>query len=303
MPNRLEGVVPAVFTPMHEDGSLNLVRVGPIVEHLRNDGVSGLYVCGGTGEGASLTTDERMATAEAYVNTSDRTLPVIVHVGHNSLAEARKLAAHAQEIGADGISAMPPSVYTIDSVGQLVLCLTEIASAAPKLPFYYYHIPSLTGVDFDMVEVLRQCADRIPNLAGAKYSKPTVHEFQECLELRDRRLTIMFGCDEMLLSALAVGASAAVGSTYNFATPLYLRVMDAFARGDLEEAQRYQSYSVRMARVLYRYRGIPAFKASMRLIDVDCGPTRLPLVALTPSESEDLQKELDEIGFFEWGRS
>ena len=55
----IEGIVPAVFTPMHPDGSLNLALVPRIVEHLIHEGASALYVCGSTGEGPSLTTEER----------------------------------------------------------------------------------------------------------------------------------------------------------------------------------------------------------------------------------------------------
>ncbi|NBR49409.1 N-acetylneuraminate lyase, partial [bacterium] len=75
----------ATFTPMRDDGSLNLEVVGAVVDHLLNDGIVGLYVCGTTGEGHALTVAERRLVAEAYIEASDGRLPVIVHVGHNSL--------------------------------------------------------------------------------------------------------------------------------------------------------------------------------------------------------------------------
>ena len=88
----IEGIVPAVFTPMQPDGSLNLERIPDIVEHLIGEGVNALYVCGSTGEGPSLTTEERMDVAEAYLRTVAGRLPVIVQVGHDSLKQARGLA-------------------------------------------------------------------------------------------------------------------------------------------------------------------------------------------------------------------
>jgi N-acetylneuraminate lyase len=300
MKYQLSGLVAATFTPMRPDGSLNLAMAKPIVEHLIRSGVSGLYVCGSTGEGPLLTNDERKATAAAYVEATAGRLPVVVQVGHSSMFEARQLAAHAQEIGANATSAVAPYYFKPNSVGSLVDCLAEIAGGAPKLPFYYYHIPALSGVDVDAVELLRKVPAKIPNFAGIKYTAPTTDEFQTLLEMQDDHYCILFGRDEMLLSGLAVGAQGAVGSTYNFATPLYNRVIAAYKRGDVEEARRWQSRAVAMVRILLRYRGHAGLKATMSLLGLDCGPNRLPVVTLKPEEAEKMRLELDTLGFFPW---
>jgi N-acetylneuraminate lyase len=294
------GLFAAVFTPMYPDGSVNPAQIQPLVDYMVGAQISGLYVCGSTGEGPSLSSDERRTVAAAYVEASAGKLPVIVQVGHNSLAEARALASHTQAIGADAISALPPSYFKFRSVETLIDCLSEIASAATNLPFFYYHIPSMTGMDFDMVEFLRLGCERLPNLAGIKYSEPSIDEYQSCLRFANHRFSILFGCDEMLLSALSVGAAGAVGSTYNFAGPLYNRIIKAFGRGDLTEAQKYQALAVEMIRILSRYRGQPAFKAAMKLVGVDCGPSRLSLKTLRAEEVKAMEAELDEIGFFDW---
>jgi N-acetylneuraminate lyase len=300
MKYQLSGLVAATFTPMRPDGSLNLSMAKPIVEHLIVSGVSGLYVCGSTGEGPLLTNDERKATAAAYVEATAGRLPVVVQVGHSSMFEARQLAAHAQEIGANATSAVAPYYFKPNSVGSLVDCLAEIAGGAPKLPFYYYHIPALSGVDVDAVELLRKVPAKIPNFAGIKYTAPTTDEFQTLLEMQDDHYCILFGRDEMLLSGLAVGAQGAVGSTYNFAAPLYNRVIAAYKRGDVEEARRWQSRAVAMVRILLRYRGHAGLKATMSLLGLDCGPNRLPVVTLKPEEVEKMRLELDTLGFFPW---
>ena len=300
MQDGFTGLFAAVFTPMCGDGSLNLTQIQPIVDYLLRAQISGLYVCGSTGEGPSLSSEERRAVAAEYVKAAAGKLPVIVQVGHNSLTEACALASHAQAIGADAISALPPSYFKFSSLETLIDCLNEISSAATNLPFFYYHIPCLTGMDFDMAEFLRRACKCLPNLAGIKYSNTAIHEYQACLRFEPQRLSILFGYDEMLLSALAVGAAGAVGSTYNFAGPLYNRIIKAFKNGDLTEAQRCQALSVDMIRILSRYRGQPAFKATMKLIGFDCGPNRLPLETLTPQELKTMKSELDEIGFFDW---
>ena len=248
MTNALTGLIAATYTPMDAQARLCLDKVPPMVDQLIAEGVTGLYVCGTTGEGMSLTGTERQSVAEAFVKAAAGRVPVIVQVGHNSTAEAAQLAAHAHKIGADMISATAPSYFKVSKVTLLTDCMAEIAAGAPQLPFYYYHIPTLTGADLDMVTFLEQAGARIPNLAGLKYTCPTVHEFQACQEAAGGRFDILWGTDEMLLSALVVGARGAVGSTYNIAAPLYRRLIDAFQAGDLEQARRLQWLSANMVR-------------------------------------------------------
>jgi N-acetylneuraminate lyase len=104
----------------------------------------------------------------------------------------------------------------------------------------------------------------------------------------------------MMLSGLAVGVNGAVGSTYNFAAPLYRRLIDAFGRCDVDEARRCQGLAVAMVRAIVHYRFHAGLKATMSLIGLDCGPTRLPTLALNPQELASMRRELDAIGFFQW---
>ncbi len=299
---RCKGLIAAVFTPMKQDGTLNLDMVPTIAEHLITDGIRGFYVCGTTGEGPLLSSEERRAVAQAYVAAAAGRVPVIVQVGHNSLTEARGLALHAGEIGADAIAAVAPMYFGPESTEVLIDCLSEIASVVPDLPLFYYHIPALTGVQVDALDLLGQAEQRLPSLVGIKYSALAVHEYQACLNFGQGRYTVLFGCDEMLLSGLTVGAPGAVGSGFNFAAPLFIAIIEAFERGDRQEARRLQGLSVRMSRLLYRYRGQPAFKATMGLLGLDCGPNRLPLKTLSHEEIQSMKRELEEIGFFDWAR-
>lgn len=299
---RLTGLVAAAFTPMHGDGSLNLKQAGPVVDRLAEEGVSAIYVCGSTGEGPLLTTEEREAVCEAYVAAARGRLPVVVHAGHSSLAEARRLAAHAQQAGADAISAVPPFYFKPDSLDLLVDCLAEIASAAPRLPFYYYHIPELTGVEADVVELLRRAGNELPGLAGIKYTSATLDVQQALCAVDGGRFDVLHGRDEMLLAGLATGIRGAIGSTYNFAAPLYRRLMAAFDRGDLREARRCQAQSVTMTHTIFACGGQAGLKAAMNLVGPDCGPTRLPLAPLGPTQLERLKTQLEAIGFFDYAR-
>ena len=99
---------------------------------------------------------------------------------------------------------------------------------APGVPFYFYDIPSMTGVRFSMPDFLDVAVTRIPTLAGLKFSNPDLMSFQRCLHSQGGRFDVPFGMDEFLLAALAVGGIGGVGSSYNFAAPIYRRMIAAF---------------------------------------------------------------------------
>ncbi|MDE2957647.1 MAG: dihydrodipicolinate synthase family protein [Bacteroidota bacterium] len=297
---RLPGLTPAAFTPMHVDGQLNLDAIGDVVDFLVTEGVSALFVLGSTGEGLSLITQERHQVAKAFVEASAGRLPVVVHVGHSSLEEACRLARHAQYIGADAISAVAPFYFKPETPELLAACLARIAGGAPELPFYYYHIPAFTGVDTDLPLLARLCSDQLPTFTGIKFSDTRL---QACFAVRSQTPPpdVLFGVDEMLLSAWAVGIRGAVGTTYNFAAPLYRRMIACYQQGDLDTARTLQAHAAAAIEVILRTCGRTGFKALMGVLGVDCGPSRLPLGS--SRNIRQMTSALESIGFFEWGRA
>ena len=300
IPSHISGLLSAPFTPMYPDGTINFSKVPDVVNLLIDNKVKGMFVCGSTGEGPSLTTEERKQLAEAFVKAADKRLLVFVHVGHNSITEARQLAEHAQQIGADCISATPSTYFKVDSIDLLVQCLQEIAKGAPSLPLYYYNIPALTGISLDMVKLLEKAGEAIPSFAGIKYTAPLIHDYQACVNFSNNKYDILYGTDEMLLGALATGARGFIGSTYNFVAPLYNAIMEEFKKGNVKEAQRLQYISVEMVRVIVKYGGLRAQKAMMKLIGFDLGNVRYPLAPFKEHEYKLLETDLRSIGFFDW---
>ncbi|MEI9893294.1 MAG: dihydrodipicolinate synthase family protein [Chthoniobacter sp.] len=236
-PTPLTGLVAAPYTPFHADGSLNLPVIDQLAASLVANGVTGAFVCGTTGEGVSLTVEERQQVAERWQQAAGSQLRVIVHVGHTSLADARSLAAHAEKIGAHGVGCLAPFFFKPATIEDLAGFCAEVAAAAPALPFYYYQIPSMTGVSLSAADFLRAAAPRIPNLAGVKFTFENLMDFAECVRLEGGRYDIVFGRDEILVAGLALGARGAIGSTYNFLAPIFHEVIAAFEKGDLARAR------------------------------------------------------------------
>lgn len=296
---KVQGLIAAAFTPFHEDGSINYSLIPALVDKLVADGLRGIFVCGSNGEGPNMTTAERMEVAAAFTKAANKRLLIFVHVGHSSIAEARQLAAHAQQIGADAISAVAAFYFKPTSVQNLADSMAQIAAAAPELPFYYYHIPHLTGVGMDMIQFLEIAGPAIPNLAGIKYTATTLQEYQACLQYQGGKYDILYGLDEMLLPAMAVGAKGAIGSTYTFAAPLYLQTMEAFRKGDMERARSLHAYMVEVIRILVKYPPIPGQKAIMQMLGWDLGPCRLPLTTFPEAAYLKFRDELAALSFFD----
>jgi N-acetylneuraminate lyase len=299
-PIKLNGLIAAPFTALNCDGTLNLTAIEAQAHSLVASGVKGAFVCGTTGEGASLTTTERMAVATRWCELAGSDLRVIVHVGHTALGESQALAAHAQKIGASGLSNFAPFFFKPVNTSDLVDFCAAVAASAPALPYYYYHIPSMTGVSLAAADFLRAAQAKVPNLAGVKFTYENLMDFAECARLDDGRYDIVFGRDEMLLSGMAAGAMGAIGSTYNFAAPIYLRLIKAFSEGDLASAQAHQARANSMISVFLRFGGLIAGKAIMKMIGLDCGPARLPLRSLSDSKAKELRSELESVGFFDF---
>ncbi|MFN0077598.1 MAG: dihydrodipicolinate synthase family protein [Prosthecobacter sp.] len=298
---RLHGLVTATHTPFHADGSLNLDVVEKQAAFLLSKQVTTVFIGGSTGESHSLTFDERHLLAKCWMAVTKGTaMRVVVHVGSNCLADAKALAEQAEELGAAAIAALTPMYFKPKNVEVLVETMAQIAAAAPETPFYYYDIPVLTGVSHSMPEFLKQAKDRIPTLAGIKFTNSDLMSYQYCLRADGGIWDVPFGFDEHMLGALAMGAKGAVGSGFNFAAPIYTRLLAAFAKNDFAAAREEQFRGVQIITLLASYGYMGAAKAVMAMLGVDVGPARLPNTTLTAPQKDGLHGELEAMGFFEW---
>ena len=312
---KITGLIDAPFTPFNEDGSVNLAPIPQYAQMLQKNGLKGVFINGSSGEGYMLTVQERKQLAEAWM-AAVRTLPVaeeaaegqpgisfkvIVHVGSCCVRDAQELARHACEIGAWGIGAMAPPFPKIGRVEELVKYCEEIASAAPSLPFYFYHIPAFNGAFLPMVKLLEAVDGRIPNFAGIKYTFESIYEYNQCRLYGGGKFDMLHGQDETILPSLAMGgAQGGIGGTTNYNGRCLVGIIEAWKAGDLERARELQNFAQQVINVICHFRGnIVGGKRIMKLIGLDLGPNRTPFQNVTPDEESQLKRELEEIGFFE----
>jgi N-acetylneuraminate lyase len=288
---KLRGLIAAPHTPFAPNGDVALGPIRRQADLLVKHGVVGAYVCGTTGEGVSCTVVERQAVLEEWVARSRGRLFLIAHVGALSIRDAQALAGHAQAAGADATSVVPASFFKPGSVAGLVDYLGPIAACAPRLPFYYYHT-TMSGVALPMVPFLEAAGAKIPNLAGIKWNNPDLYEYQNCLRACGGRYDIVWGVDEFLAGAVALGARAAIGSTYNYAAPLYRKIWKSVEAGRLQEARAGMAKVCRIVDILVQYGGVAAGKAMMAIHGIDAGDPRPPIRPLSAAEKSDVVARL-----------
>lgn len=297
---KLIGLINAPFTPFDSNNEVNYALIDKYVELLVNNGIKGVFINGSSGEGYLLTDKERMLLAEKWITVAPKNFKVIVHVGSTCVESSRMLAAHAQSHGAYAIGAMAPPFPKIGRIEELVKYCEEIASAAPDLPFYFYHIPAFNGAFLSMVEFLKAVDGRIPNFAGIKYTYESLYEYNQCRLYKNGKFDMLHGQDETILASLALGgAQGGIGGTTNYNGKALTQIIEAWNADDLEKAREMQNFAQEVINIICHYRGnIVGGKRIMKLIGLDLGKNRTPFQNMTDDEEMAMKKELESINFF-----
>ena len=286
---------------MLPNGEVNYEPIQAYADLLVRNGLKGVFINGSSGEGYLLSEEERMKLAERWIAAVPQGFKVIVHVGSTCVKASHKLAEHAAEIGAWGIGAMATPFPKIGRVEELVKYCEEIASGAPELPFYYYHIPAFNDAYLSMTAFLAAVDGVIPNFAGIKYTYESLYEYNQCRLYKNGKYDMLHGQDETLLPSLAMGgAQGGIGGTTNYNGRELVGILEAWAAGDLETAREKQNFAQAVINVICHYRGnIVAGKRIMKLIGLDLGPNRAPFQNMTDEEEQKMKAELEAIHFFE----
>ncbi len=299
--DKIEGLIAAPFSTQDKKGNIRYDQIPLYHDFLVKNKLAGAFINGSTGEGVSLSQQERMQTAEHWAKAAKNSrLKIINLVGGTSFTECIENALHAQEIGVDAIALLAPYYFKPANAGALVGFCAKVAEAVPQMPVYFYHIPVLTGCNLSMFDFLKAADGAIPNLAGIKYTHEDFMDFMSCLHFKDGKYDMLWGRDENLLSALVLGTRGGVGSTFNYASPLYLKLIEAFDGGDFQQARQLQMKSIEMIRLLGKYGGIATGKAYMKYIGFDLGAFRLPVQNMSADEYANFNEDVKNLNMEEW---
>jgi N-acetylneuraminate lyase len=281
----IHGILPALLTPMDDGVAVNHAALRRLVEFQIQSGVSGFFVCGGTGEGLLLAAEERQATLETVVQAARGRARLIAHVGALDTGTAQRLAAHAAGLGVDAVAAVPPVYFRVDD-DALYEHYRLIADAADGTPVYLYNIPSATGVEITARVMEKLIA--IPSVRGIKYSSYNLYDMRNIIELVPGAINVFSGFDEVCLAGLCMGAHGAIGSTYNVMPATFAALYRAVQAGDLAAAQELQFRANRVIKALLSAPLIAGLKAVLSSWGYECGGPRRPQRPLAPDERRRL---------------
>jgi len=263
------GVLPAMATPLHEDGyTVNVEAVKPLVDLLIGADVAGLFVGGTTGEGILLAPAERRRLHESALAAVGRRVPIILHVGANTTREAVGLAEHAQLVGAAAIAAVTPTYYGLHD-DALLAYYHAVVAAAPETPLLAYDIPhmAINGVG---PRLMQRLAETTPSLAGLKTSRHDAQMIRQLLDATPSALTVFAGNERIALGSLALGAGGLISGLATAVPEPFVALTRAFAAGDLALARERQrtindlldlmpsGARIGAIKVILQERGIPA---------------------------------------------
>lgn len=289
------GIMPALITPINDDGSIREAAARSLIESQIERGVSGFYICGSTGEGPVMSEESRMRMAEITVDQVKGRVPVINHVGACDARSAVRLAKHAEEIGCDAISSVPPNFYYSHDENEIVNYYKALSDACAK-PLLVY----ATGMfkQADIVPVIARLME-IDTVIGLKFTRMNYYEMRRIIELNGGDINVINGPDEMLICGLTMGADAGIGSTYNVMPGEYVKLFNSFKSGDFAAAQQ-QQYKINHAiEIMLRHSLFPALKHMLTVQGFDVGVPVFPMKRFTLEEEAALMKDLNAIRFFE----
>lgn len=279
--SKFRNVTVALNTPFAADGSVDVEAVKAVSRYFRDKGIRQMYVCGSTGEGFLLDTEERMLVAETVVKEVGQDMNIIVHVGCPDTRHACILAAHAEKIGAAATSAVP-CVYYRPSEESVYRHWTAITEAA-DLPFFIYNIPQLTGFNLSMNLFGRMLENE--RVAGVKCSSDPAQDILRFKQAGGKDFIVFNGPDEQFVAGRLLGADAGIGGTYGAMPELYLKMDELIGRGEWEKAAQVQGI---VTPLIYRLCSFASMYGAVKsIITLDGCPMGEPRLPFLPVSTED----------------
>lgn len=285
-----KGVIPAVLSVFDKEENLDEESTRVFIRHLLSYDIGGLYLTGSTGETFLMNSEERMRQLEIVMEEVGDKVPVVVHVGAMSTRASIALAKHAEQLGAAGISSVPPFYfkYNQDQIFQYYKDVAESTS----LPMIVYNIP-LAGM-MTVEQIIR--LSEIENVKGVKYTGTALYEVTQIREGCKPGFQVYGGCDELGSSNIALGVDGIIGSFYNVIPDLYLKIWKAVKDSDIPTATALQAKAVHVIMAgIHSGSMMACMKVWLRGAGIPAGYARRPFTNFTEAEERKLLEELTKI--------
>lgn len=290
---KFTGIISALVTPFCSDNkTINTDVTRTLLDKQIEDGASGFYILGGTGEGFVMAKEERKIMCETVVNHVAGRVPVINHIASANLNEAIELAKHAEKAGVDAIAAIPPTLfhYRDEDIYNYYKKLAE----SVHIPVMIYYFPAAQEI---MTANLISHIFEIDNVTGVKWSSDDLFEMMKLKDMTNGDMNIISGGDEILLSAFAAGADAGIGSTFNVLLKDFVSIYNDFKNKELDRALATQLKINKVIDLLLNRELIPSVKLALKFTGFDVGTATYPFKQFTKAEEESFEKEIRALGW------
>lgn len=286
----IEGVLPAIITPFTKDNEIDREGLRRNIEFLIENGVSGIVPCGTTGESATLSFEEHKKVIEISIECSG--VPVVAGTGSNNTTEALELTAFAMDAGADAALLITPYYNKPNDRGMLAH-FRKIANEV-ELPLILYNVPSRTGINLKP-ELVAELAKE-SNIAGIKEASGNLEQITRIIELtKDEDFVVLSGDDALTLPIMAIGGKGVISVAANVAPRLVVSMVEAFNRGDMDEARKLHLKLAPLIRAVFLETNPIPIKKAVELIGLAAGNLRLPLAPISEENEKKLKAALNDL--------
>ncbi|HLQ97387.1 MAG TPA: 4-hydroxy-tetrahydrodipicolinate synthase [Candidatus Dormibacteraeota bacterium] len=278
-------VLTAMVTPFNADGSIDFDVTTELIEHLIDTGTDGIVVAGTTGESPTLSENEKIALFKHVVNVVNQRIPVIAGTGNNNTADSIILTKEAEECGVDGIMLVTP-YYSRPSQQGLYEHFAAIAKET-TLPIMLYNIPGRSSVNMTSETTIR--LSEIENIVSTKEASGDLDEISRIIEYTKDDFMVYSGDDSMTLPVLAIGGDGVVSVASHVIGKEMSEIVSAFKNGETKKAADIHRNVLPKIKGLFKAPSPAPVKAALNLSGINVGGLRLPLVALSKEEEEELK--------------
>lgn len=291
-----QGIIPPIITPYDAQGRIDRALYRRLVDWYADCGCDGLWVCGGTGEGVSLSREERREMVELTQECVAGRMDVIFHVGAVTTADAVDAAGCCQELQVDAVSSVPPFFYG-RSDDEIVTYYRRIADATDR-PLFLYNLPDATGQPLTM-RVVERVAHDVSTFAGIKHS---MTDFAPLVDFArfDDTLSLIIGRGELMLAALTLGACGVTCASVTMAPIPFVEAYRAFREDDLSAALRHQRAAGAVKELYREFPVVAATKAVNGLqLGTDTGNPREPLASIPAGDRSRFAERAEALGLLD----
>jgi len=284
------GIIPALVTPMTEDGNVNEAALRQLVRRMLAGGVHGLFCLGTNGEFFSLTEQEKLTIAAIIVEEAAGTVPVYAGSGGIGTRETIALTRKLEERGVNAVSVITP--YFLKFTQQELLAHYQELAASSPLPIVLYNIPGLTGNAL-LPATVGELA-QIETIVGIKDSSGSFDNVLQYLSATENEdFAVLAGTDSLILPALLAGGKGAVAATANVLPAAVVGIYEKWKAGDIEGAEQEQR-KLRALREAFKLGTLPSvLKEALEMAGIPAGPPRKPVQPLKPDARRQLQGVMD----------